>query len=80
MHRHLELEIWRFSCRRRQQQRQTDKPIALPLAHARGVIIQKTGGSLSKGQAVDGKLKSHLVWPNVDCDDLYQKITQKLKL
>ena len=33
-HRRLELEIWRFSCRQ-----QTDKPIALPLAHARGVII-----------------------------------------
>ena len=37
-HRRLELEIWRFSCRR-QQRRQTDKLIALPLAHARGVII-----------------------------------------
>ena len=37
-HRCLELEIWRFSCRRRQQQQQTYKPIALPLAHARGVI------------------------------------------
>ena len=32
----LEREIWRFSCRRRQRQRQT---IALPLAHARGVNI-----------------------------------------
>ena len=29
----LDLEIWRFSCQRRQT-----KPIALPLAHARGVI------------------------------------------
>ena len=40
-HRLLELEIWRFSCRW-QQQRQTDKPIALLLAHARGVIINYT--------------------------------------
>ena len=38
-HRRLELEIWRFSCRRRQRQQQTYKPIALPLAHARGVKI-----------------------------------------
>ena len=42
-HRRLEREIWRFLCRQRQrqrgrQQRQTDKPIALPLAHACGVI------------------------------------------
>ena len=41
-HRRLELEIRRFSCRRRQQQlqqQQTYKPIALPLAHARGVMM-----------------------------------------
>ena len=28
--------------------------------------MQETGGPLSKGRAVDGKLKSHLVWPNAD--------------
>ena len=43
MHRCLEREIWRFSCRqRRQRQRQTDKPIALPLAHACGVKINNS--------------------------------------
>ena len=42
-HKRLELEIWRFSCRRRRrQQRQTNKPIALPLAHAQGVITVRT--------------------------------------
>ena len=44
-YRRIEHEIWRFSCRRRRQ-RQTDKRIALPLAHARGVTrkIQDTTG------------------------------------
>ena len=35
----LYLEIWWFSCWQWWRQRQTDKPIALPLVHARGVII-----------------------------------------
>ena len=38
--RYLEVEIWWFSCRcwQQQRQRQTYRPITLPLAHARRVI------------------------------------------
>ena len=40
-HRYLDLEIWWFSCRRRQQWWQTYRPITLPLAHACRVINEE---------------------------------------